>query len=34
MGRYNEKRDVFHEERMLSGIKNQREEFRNAGLNW
>lgn len=23
MGRYNEKRDVFHEERMLSGTKNQ-----------
>lgn len=33
MGRYNEKRDVFHEERMLSGTKNQREEFRSLGLN-
>lgn len=28
MGRYNEKKDVFHEERMLSGTKNHRQEFR------
>lgn len=34
MGRYNEKKDVFHEERMLSGTKNQRQECRGRGQNW